>query len=178
MHLTPAEGAPRPVGQAIVDLMFPPGENGRVPVVAITGVNGKTTTTRFIAHILKGTGRIVGLSLMGREKLQPVLEAELAALKELGVTEISPRSMGGSDHQSFEGKGVPGFMFRQDPAEYRLTHHSQSDTLDKARADDLVQGAQVMSVLAMRLANRDELLSREKPTPTPRSREGSKKDGG
>jgi Zn-dependent M28 family amino/carboxypeptidase len=112
-----------------------------------------------------GTGKIVGISLQGRESVKPILEKELASLKELGVTEISTRSAGGSDHMSFERERVPGFMFRQDPAEYRLTHHSQSDTLDKAREADLIQGAQVMAVLATRLANRDELLPRDKPTP-------------
>lgn len=128
-------------------------------------------TTAAIVHDT-GTGRVKGVSLMGREVLKPIMEEELAALKDLGVTEITTQPMGGSDHQSFEGAGVPGFMFRQDPAEYRLTHHSQSDTLDKAREPDLVQGAQVMAVAAMRLANRAEMLPRDKPEP-PR-REGSK----
>ncbi len=126
-----------------------------------------------------GTGRIIGLSLMGRELLKPLMEAELASLKELGVTNISADSMGGSDHQSFEAGKVPGFMFRQDPAEYRLTHHSQSDTFDKAREPDLVQGAQTMAVIAMRLANRDELLPRTKKEPTPPAEPAAtpKKDG-
>jgi cyanophycin synthetase len=62
MHLAPSEGTPRPVGQAIVNLLYPPGESGRIPVVAVTGVNGKTTTTRMIAHILRGTGRLVGMT--------------------------------------------------------------------------------------------------------------------
>ena len=62
MHLAPSAGEPQPVGEAIVDLMFPGTDNGRIPVVAVTGVNGKTTTTRFIAHILKGTGRVVGMT--------------------------------------------------------------------------------------------------------------------
>jgi hypothetical protein len=110
-----------------------------------------------------GTGKIVGLSVMGRDVLKPIMEEELVSLKELGVADISTRSMGGSDHQSFEGSNVPGFMFRQDPAEYRLTHHSQSDTFDKAREPDLIQGAQSMAVIAMRLANRDEMLPRTKP---------------
>ncbi len=62
MHLEPSAGIPRPVGEAIADLMFPPGVNGRVPIVAVTGVNGKTTTTRFIAHVLRGTGKCVGMT--------------------------------------------------------------------------------------------------------------------
>jgi Zn-dependent M28 family amino/carboxypeptidase len=83
-------------------------------------------------------------------------------LKDLGVSDISLRSMAGTDHMSFEQAGVPGFALRQDMAEYRFTHHSQSDTLDKARAPDLTQGAQVMAVMAMRVANLPTLLPREK----------------
>jgi cyanophycin synthetase len=60
MHLGPSSGKPQPVGEAIASMLFPPGENGRIPLVAITGVNGKTTTTRFIAHILRRTGKRVG----------------------------------------------------------------------------------------------------------------------
>ncbi|HUF63032.1 MAG TPA: cyanophycin synthetase [Verrucomicrobiales bacterium] len=62
MHLSPSSGVPRPVGEAIVELLYPPGQNGRIPVVAVTGVNGKTTTTRFISHILRGTGARVGMT--------------------------------------------------------------------------------------------------------------------
>ena len=62
MHLEPSVGISRPVGEAIVDLLFPAGENGRIPIVAVTGVNGKTTITRFIAHILRGTGKCVGMT--------------------------------------------------------------------------------------------------------------------
>ena len=58
MHLEPSVGVSRPVGEAIVDTLFPDGEDGRIPVVAVTGINGKTTTTRFIAHILKRPGRV------------------------------------------------------------------------------------------------------------------------
>ncbi len=59
MHLEPSGGAPRPVGEAIVDLLFPTGDNGRIPVVAVTGVNGKTTTTRLIAHLISQTRKKV-----------------------------------------------------------------------------------------------------------------------
>jgi cyanophycin synthetase len=62
LHLAPDEGSPRPVALAIVDSLFPDGDNGRIPVAAITGVNGKTTVTRLIAHIVRGTGKCVGLT--------------------------------------------------------------------------------------------------------------------
>ncbi|GAB4462854.1 MAG: cyanophycin synthetase [Elainellaceae cyanobacterium] len=60
MHFSPSEGKPRNVGEAIIDMLFPPGTPGRVPIVAVTGTNGKTTTNRLIAHIFKQTGQIVG----------------------------------------------------------------------------------------------------------------------
>ena len=62
MHLQPSVGVSRPVGEAIVSMLFPNGEDGRIPVVAVTGTNGKTTTTRFIAHILRGKGLRVGMT--------------------------------------------------------------------------------------------------------------------
>lgn len=62
MHLEPSEGQPRPVGEAIIGAMYEPSDNGRIPVVSITGTNGKTTTTRLIAHLLRSTGRRVGMT--------------------------------------------------------------------------------------------------------------------
>jgi cyanophycin synthetase len=62
MHLEPSAGTPRPVGEAVVSLLFSEGETGRVPIVAVTGVNGKTTTTRLIAHLLRAAGRVVGMT--------------------------------------------------------------------------------------------------------------------
>jgi cyanophycin synthetase len=62
MHLSPSKGTPRPVGRAIVDMMFPEMQNGRIPIVAVTGVNGKTTTTRLLAHIVASTGKKVGMA--------------------------------------------------------------------------------------------------------------------
>jgi cyanophycin synthetase len=62
LHTHPSDGMPRDVGMAIVDHLFPPGQPTRVPVVAITGTNGKTTTTRLIAHIMTTAGRRVGMT--------------------------------------------------------------------------------------------------------------------
>jgi carboxypeptidase Q len=122
-----------------------------------------------------GTGRVLGIGLQGRAAVKPILEAELVSLKDLGVTEIDLRGMGGTDHLSFEQAGVPGFAVRQDPAEYRLSHHSQSDTLDKAREPDLIQGAQVMAVTALRVANLPDLLPRDKPARTRAQEKSDKK---
>ena len=112
-----------------------------------------------------GTGRVTEIPLQGFDDAKPVLEKELAILKELKA-EIVVGTQGGTDHLSFASDGVPGFAFHQDPAEYYLTHHTQSDTLDKARWPDLIQGSQVMSITAMRVANLPELLPRKRTIPT------------
>lgn len=62
MHLHPTHGAARPVGKAIVESLFPRNQTGRIPIAAVTGVNGKTTTTRLIAHLLDGAGYCVGMT--------------------------------------------------------------------------------------------------------------------
>ena len=62
MHVEPSSGQGRPVGKAIIDSMFEPGDDARIPVVAVTGTNGKTTTTRCIAHLLQQRGLRVGMT--------------------------------------------------------------------------------------------------------------------
>lgn len=62
MHLAPTEGKSRPVGEAVVDMLFPPGVPSRIPVITISGTNGKTTTARLCAHIAKMAGKTVGLT--------------------------------------------------------------------------------------------------------------------
>jgi len=60
MHIEPADGLPRNVAEPVVDMLFPKGSAGRIPIIAITGTNGKTTTTRLTAHIAKSAGKKVG----------------------------------------------------------------------------------------------------------------------
>ncbi len=62
MHIHPNEGTPRNVAVPIVDMLYPPGTSSQIPITAITGTNGKTTTTRLIAHILKETKKVVGFT--------------------------------------------------------------------------------------------------------------------
>jgi cyanophycin synthetase len=62
MHTHPTEGEPQYVAKPVIDMLFPPGSAARIPIVAVTGTNGKTTTARMITHIFKGMGRKVGLT--------------------------------------------------------------------------------------------------------------------
>ena len=62
MHLAPSEGIARNVAEHVIDMLFPRGGPSRIPIIAITGTNGKTTTTRLVAHILKNSGRTVGFT--------------------------------------------------------------------------------------------------------------------
>src|SRR5262249_22325969 len=75
MHVQPADGAPRPVGQAIIDGIFPPGETGRIPIVAVTGTRGKTSTVKLLGRIL-GQSAVAGLATSegiyrGSERIKP-----------------------------------------------------------------------------------------------------------
>ncbi|OFY70400.1 MAG: cyanophycin synthetase [Bacteroidetes bacterium RIFCSPLOWO2_12_FULL_37_12] len=62
MHLAPASGLPRNVAEPVIDMLYPAGTNARIPIIAITGTNGKTTTTRLIAHIMRTIGHKVGFT--------------------------------------------------------------------------------------------------------------------
>jgi Zn-dependent M28 family amino/carboxypeptidase len=108
-----------------------------------------------------GTGKVMGFGLQGRKNVLPVLEPQLETLRGVeGWKGLDTGGIGGTDHLPFEKAGVPGFACRQDMDEYRLTHHTQSDTFDKAKGPNLIQGAQVMSVTAVRIANLPDLLPR------------------
>ena len=81
-----------------------------------------------------------------------------------GLVEPSLRTEGGSDHVPFDEAGVPAFWCVQDNVDYDRTHHSQADTFDRVRFDDLMQGAQVLAAWAYNTAQLPDMLPR-KPAP-------------
>jgi carboxypeptidase Q len=112
-----------------------------------------------------GTGAITGQALQGRKDLEGLWRQLLAPVASLGADSVRHASKSGTDHLSFLPYGVPGFNFDQLTRGYNHTHHSQSDTYDKAVAGDLKQAAAVMAVTAYELANLPELLPRGPKSP-------------
>ena len=111
-----------------------------------------------------GSGKIRGVYLQGNDAMRPVFEQWLAPFRDLGVTTITIRNTGGTDHLSFDAVGLPGFQFIQDPLDYeRVTHHTM-DTFDHAQAADLMQAVAVIASVVYDAANRPEMLPR-KPLP-------------
>jgi carboxypeptidase Q len=93
------------------------------------------------------------------------------------MTTLTIRNTGGTDHQSFDAVGLPGFQFIQDPVEYdSRTHHSSMDVYDRVQAPDMMQNAVIVAAFVYHAANRDQLLPR-KPMPRPAPRPGTSPQG-
>jgi carboxypeptidase Q len=111
-----------------------------------------------------GTGKVLAIGLMhnyaARETMDRVLYP-LAKEKSIGLAEPSLRSEGGSDHVPFDTEGVPASWCIQEVANYEKDHHSQTDTLDRVKWDDLVEGAQVLAIYAYNVAQLPEMLPRK-----------------
>jgi carboxypeptidase Q len=114
-----------------------------------------------------GSGKIRGVYLQGHEAMRPIFESWLAPFRDIGVTTVSIRNTGGTDHLSFAAVGLPGFQFIQDPLDYgTVTHHSNMDTWDHAVPEDLMQASAVIATLVYQTATRKEMLPRrELPKP-------------
>jgi carboxypeptidase Q len=111
-----------------------------------------------------GTGKVLTVGLMANYPARETVDRALyplAKAKDIGLTEPSLRTEGGSDHVPFDEAGVPAFWCVQDNADYDKTHHSQADTLDRVRWDDLTEGAQVLAVFAYNVAQLPEMLPRK-----------------
>lgn len=128
---------------------------------------------RFVAYLNldSGTGRIRGANVFGPVEAAEVVDAILAPFEDLGVAGARPtdsRRLGGSDHTSFNGAGLPGIGLGQDPIEYfNVTWHTNVDTYERILEDDLKQAAVVVAATAYHLANRPERLPRFAPDAMP-----------
>lgn len=116
-----------------------------------------------------GTGRIRGVYLQGNAAAGAIFAKWLEPFYELDAKTITINNTGGTDHQSFDGVGIPGFQFIQDPIEYDTrTHHTNMDTYDHLVPEDLKQAATIVASFVYNTAQRDEKIPR-KDLPRPRS---------
>jgi hypothetical protein len=119
-------------------------------------------------NVDNGTGAIRGVYLQGNEAIAPIFEAWMKPFENLGMTTLSIRNTGGTDHLSFDAVGLPGFQFIQDPVEYGTrTHHSSMDVYERIQPQDMIKNAVIVASFVYLTANRDELMPR-KPLPEPR----------
>ena len=122
-----------------------------------------------------GTGRIHGVWLQGNLAVKPIFEQWLTLLDDLGADTLGPRSVGGTDHGSFDAVGLPGFQFIQDPLDYETrTHHSNMDVYDHVQAGDLMQASAILASFVYNAATRPDMLPRVPlPPPLPPKKEGT-----
>ena len=118
-----------------------------------------------------GSGKIRGINAEGNIAAAPILQQWLEPFESMGVSTVSLRNSGGTDHVYMQTVGVPGYQFIQDPLDYgsRL-HHTSIDSYDHLKADDLRQAAVVLASVLLSAANSDEPLPRmplpTRPTPS------------
>jgi carboxypeptidase Q len=120
-------------------------------------------------NIDNGTGKIRGIYLQGNEMARPIFEQWFAPLKDLTPGIITARDTGGTDHQSYDAVGLPGFQFIQDPMDYDTrTHHSNMDVYDRIQVGDMEQMAIIEAVFVYNAATRpDKLPRKDLPAATP-----------
>jgi Zn-dependent M28 family amino/carboxypeptidase len=112
-----------------------------------------------------GSGRIRGIWAQENAAVVPIFEAWLQPFHDLGADTVTTRNTRGTDHQSYDRVGLPGFQFIQDGLDYRSrTHHTNFDVLDHVVREDLMQASVVMASFLYHAAMRDEPLPR-KPMP-------------
>jgi carboxypeptidase Q len=137
------------------------------------GRHGALTTTAewdkldAYYNLDNGTGKVRGVYTQGNVAIAPIFAQWIAPLADLGVTTITNRNTGGTDHLSFDAVGLPGFQFIQDPMDYETrVHHSDMDTYDRLHPADLEQSAIVEAIFLWNTSQRDAMMPR-KPFPHP-----------
>jgi carboxypeptidase Q len=118
-------------------------------------------------NVDNGTGKIRGIYLQQNAGIASIFQQWMQPLADLGVSTITMRDTGGTDHEAFDSVGIPGFQFIQDMLDYgSRTHHSNMDTYERLQPNDLAQAATVEAIFVYNTAMRDQMLPR-KPLPHP-----------
>jgi hypothetical protein len=112
-------------------------------------------------NIDNGTGAIRGVYLQGNDAVAPIFREWMEPFRSLGMAYLTIRNTGGTDHQSFDRVGLPGFQFIQDEVEYdTMTHHTNLDSYERLQPTDMMKNATIAAAFAYLTANRDEKLPR------------------
>jgi carboxypeptidase Q len=113
-------------------------------------------------NIDNGTGKVRGIYTQGNENAAKIFADWLAPFKEMGASTVTMQNTGGTDHLSFQGVGLPGFQFIQDPIEYDTrTHHTNMDSYDHLIADDLKQISTIVASFVYNAAVMDGKFPRK-----------------
>lgn len=137
----------------------PPDPNAPKPELVKTANYDKLSA---YYNLDNGTGKIRGVYMQGNAAVRPYFETWLAPFADLGAKTLTLSNTGGTDHQSFDRIGLPGFQFIQDEIEYDTrTHHSNQDNFDRIQADDMKQAATIMAAFVYQTAMMDEKMPRK-----------------
>ena len=135
----------------------------------------KPAYAKFAAYfnLDNGGGKIRGIFTQENAEVAPIFEAWLAPFRDTGAATVTMKRTGGTDHQSFDGVGLPGFQFLQDELDYMTrTHHSNMDVYERVPKGDLMQASAVMASFAWHAAQRDQMLPRKPLPPEPPTEPG------
>jgi len=109
-----------------------------------------------------GTGKIRGIYLQGNHEVAPIFREWLAPFNDLDASTVTLNNTGGTDHLPFDGVGIPGFQFIQEPMAYfSRTHHSNMDNWDHLVEADLKQAATIVAYFVWQTSQRDGMLPRK-----------------
>ncbi|MBU6491487.1 MAG: cyanophycin synthetase [Burkholderiales bacterium] len=177
MHLKPAEGKPRPVGQAIIQHLFPPGDSGRIPVVGITGTRGKTLVARLVARLLQLNGQRVGLAcsdglFLGRRQIQQGNAANWQGARKVLLNRAVEAAVCENGTRSILGEGLAydrcqvGVITNLDPdaplPEYSINEPEQMANVMRTQVDVVLpDGVAVLNADDARVAEMASLCDGE-----------------
>jgi cyanophycin synthetase len=154
MHTSPSEGAPRDVAAAVLDTLYPPGTRSRIPIVSVTGTNGKTTTVRMIAHLIQSTGVTVGVTSTSGVTVrgQYVLKTDASGPRSARLVLADPTVDAAVFETARGGILREGLAYNR--ADVGVVLNVSADHLGLGGVDTLGQLARVKGIVARRVRRR------------------------